>query len=89
MLEELSIATPPAYCYGQESPARSSREALPALGHSSRAQNRTTSSFFKVPVLQSSPKQLMKAPAAVFPQPRLPMMTLGYDVPQDHGHKVF
>lgn len=87
MLEELSIATP-AYCYGQESPTRSSREVLPALRHSSRAQN-TTSSFFKVPVLQSSPKQLMKAPAAVFPQPRLPKMTLGYDVPQDHGHKVF
>lgn len=31
MLEELSIATTPAYCYGQESPARSSREVLPAL----------------------------------------------------------
>lgn len=73
-----------------ESPTRSSEEVLlPVLRHSSTAQSKTKSFFFKVPVLQSSTKQLMKAPSATFPQPEVPKMTLGYDPPQDHGHKVF
>lgn len=70
LFKEPSIATTSAYWYGQESPTCSSEEVLlPVLGQSSRTQTKTKSFFFKVSVLQSSTKQLMKAPSAAFPQP--------------------
>lgn len=38
-------------------------------------------------MLQSATKQLMRAPAARFPQPQAPKMTPGHHLPQ--GHEVF